>query len=123
MKNINTMSELENEIAVLRQRQQQDLSALKSQYHVTVENLQPVNLVKNALHDVLTAPDLKSNLIKAAIGFGTTYLSKTLYSENSANPIKRILTQAVKYGINYFANRRQQNGIAQMPSNTSRIAQ
>ena len=112
MRNINNMFELENEIAVLRQRQQLDLAALKYQYHLTVNNLKPANLVKNALHDVISAPDLKSNMVKAAIGFGTTYLSKKLYDANSINPVKQALTHAIKFGISYFSKSKSRNFIS-----------
>lgn len=103
MSNINNLVDLENKIGMLRQRQQLDLAALKFQYHDTVENLKPISLVKNALQNVMTAPNLKSNIIKGVIGFGTTYLSRKFYDTTSVNPLKRVLSQAVKFGINYLS--------------------
>jgi hypothetical protein len=107
MRNINTLDELENEISYLKNLRQQELLSLKAQCHFAVDSLKPTNIVKSALHNVLTAPDLKSTALKASIGFGTAALSKLLYGSQMTNPVKLALTQVVKFGIGYFNKRKE----------------
>ncbi len=107
MKNSSAMSELIEEIDYLKFRQNENLTDLKNHFHLTTDSLKPMNLIKNSFQNVLASPNLKSNIFKSALGYGTTYLSNKFYDENSINPAKRILSRAVKFGIEYLYNKRK----------------
>ncbi len=106
MKTINQKKELEAKIAVLRSRQAVDYKILKDQYHVTIDSFKPFNLIKNTLEDVITSPNIKANLINGAISFGSNYLTKNVLSEDSKNPIKRVLGKVLKFALKNFIDRK-----------------
>ena len=108
MKAINYKTELEAKITFLKLKQSADFEVLKQQYDASIESIKPMNLLKSATKEFMLAPDLKSNLINAAIGFGTSYLSKNFMNVHSANPIKRVLGKVIKFTIKNFVEKKQQ---------------
>ncbi len=106
MKNNNEKIELKEKIAFLKLKQAQDFVVLKQQYYATIDSFKPLNLIKSATQEFISSPDLKSNLINGAIGFGTNYLSKNILNENSANPIKRILGKVLKFALKNFIGKK-----------------
>ncbi len=106
MKNNNEKIELKEKIAFLKLKQAQDFVVLKQQYYATIDSFKPLNLIKSATQEFISSPDLKSNLINGAIGFGTNYLSRNILNENSANPIKRILGKVLKFALKNFIGKK-----------------
>ena len=107
MKPINEKIELEQRIAFLKNKQVADFLALKNQYHATMDSFRPINLIKNSFQEAITSPGLKSSLINGAIGLGTTYLTKNLLNEDSANPIKRVLGKVLKFALKNFIEKKR----------------
>jgi hypothetical protein len=106
MKNSKEQKEIEAKIAFLIVKQAEDFVDLKQQYYATIDSFKPINLIKTATQDFILDPNLKSNLINGAIGFGTNYLSKNLLNENSSNPIKRVLGKALKFVLKNFIGKK-----------------
>lgn len=106
MKTTNQKTELEAKIAFLKGKQAADFVDLKQQYYATINSFKPLNLIKSATQEFISSPDLKSNLINGAIGFGTTYLTKNILNENSANPIKRVLGKVLKFALKNFIGKK-----------------
>jgi SpoVK/Ycf46/Vps4 family AAA+-type ATPase len=106
MKHTKEKIALEAKIAFLKEKQSEDFVALKQQYYATVDSFNPLNLIKSATQEFISSPDLKSSLINGAIGLGTTYLSKNLLNENSANPIKRVLGKVLKFTMKNFIGKK-----------------
>lgn len=99
MNTLNQKEVLEERIAFLKNKQQNELSQLKSQYNITLETLRPINLIKSSFQDIVDSPNMKSNLILSAVGFGTNFISKTFLNETSANPVKRTISKVLKFAI------------------------
>ncbi len=106
MKQSTLQIELETKIAFLKLKQEQDFDTLRNQYFETIDSIKPLNLIKSATREFITSPSLKSNLINGAISLGTTYLSKNLMNENSANPVKRVLGKVLKFAIKNFIGKK-----------------
>ena len=106
MKNTDERIVLAGKIAFLKNKQAEDFLLLKDQYYSTVDSFKPLNLIKSATQEFISSSDLKSNLIKGAIGFGTSYLTKNLLNEDSANPIKRILGKVLKFALKNFVEKK-----------------
>jgi hypothetical protein len=98
--------ELEAKIAFLKEKQAEDLLILKDQYRSTVDSFKPLNLIKSATQEFMASPNLKENLIKGAIGFGTSYLTKKVLNEDSPNPIKRVLGKVLKFALKNFIGKK-----------------
>ena len=78
---------------------------LKQQLRNTGESLKPGNLIKGAVRDITSSPQLKSMLIKAAIGIAAGYVAKRLITRQRHNNRNQILGNALQYGISFLASK------------------
>lgn len=63
---------------------------LKEHFHLTYESLKPVNIIKNTFKGIFSAPDLKTNVVNAAIGLTTGIAAKKLFTGKSHNPLTKL---------------------------------
>jgi hypothetical protein len=99
MEKIKSIKELRDAIMQLESKQLEDKRLLKEQFMVTYEAMKPVNLIKNTIKDLITSPDLKSNLFSAFLGIAAGYLSKRATFGLSPNPLKNILGSFLQLGV------------------------
>lgn len=82
---------LMKKIILLEYKQNYDLEVLKEELIAAYEILNPINLIKNTIHEVVTSPDLRLELLKKTVAVTMGYLSnKTLFGF-SLNPVKKII--------------------------------
>ena len=103
MSKINPADSLNTSISLLEQKRNQDFMELKQQLRTTGESLKPANLIKSAVRDISSSPQLKSILIKAAIGLAAGYIAKRLITRQRRNNKNEILGNALQYGISFLA--------------------
>ena len=108
MKTISEKTKLAAEIAFLKNKKIEDFCILKEQYHITIDSFKTLNLIKSATREFMADPNLKSNIIKGAIGFGTNYISKNVLYQDSVNPIKRVLGRVLKFAWNNYIGKNRQ---------------
>lgn len=72
-------------------KQANELIQLKEEFRETVEALKPMNLIKGAFKKATSSPDMKTDVLNAAIGLTTGFVTKKLMMGRSTNPIKKIL--------------------------------
>ncbi len=95
------------ELIIAQQKQQaQDLQMLKNQYQITIDSFKPLNLIKSSFKEIVSTPNLYSNVFEGTLGFGTNYLLKTFLNENDPNPIKKIVGKLVRLAIKRFSRRK-----------------
>jgi len=99
MKKLSPSAQLKETIILLEIEQFQKKILLHEEFLVTYENLKPVNLIKNKLAGIITAPDFKNNLINSLIGIASGYISKKLIVGNTRNPIKQLLGTLLQVGV------------------------
>jgi hypothetical protein len=99
MKNRIETDYLNEQIAMLEQKQSLELKALKEQFHVTYESLKPFNILKSAFNEVTSSPTIKNNLLNNAIGLTTGYLSKRVLVGATHNPLKNIFGTLLQFAI------------------------
>lgn len=105
MKQITTLIELREEIALLETSQVSNGIALKEQFKMTYESLRPVNLIKSTFKELTSAPDFKDNLLNSTIGIGAGYLSRKIVVGATHNPIKKLLGVLLQVGITSIASK------------------
>lgn len=91
--------ELKEAICLLKKKQAIELRLLKEQVHTVHESIKPMNIIKNAFHQVAAAPDIKNNIIGSIIGLASGYVSKKIFIGGSHNPITRIMGTLLQIGI------------------------
>jgi hypothetical protein len=99
MQKITSSVELKTAILLLEIKRVEEMILLKEQFKITCENLKPVNLIKNKINELITAPDLKDKLLNSALGLVTGYLSKKVVVGATHNPIKQLLGTLLQLGV------------------------
>ncbi len=99
MAKVDSIEQLKQRIAELTIQQANDGRLLKEQFNASVEALKPANLIKNTFHELSQEADFKDDLLSAAMGIASGYISKKLVVGNSHNPIKQILGMILQVAI------------------------
>ena len=99
MRSVSQKQVLDEEIERLQNKKAQDLLALKEQFKTAYDSIRPINLIKSTFKEVISSPDIKSNILNNAVGFATGYLSKVIMVGGSHNPIKRTLGTLLQFAI------------------------
>ena len=63
---------------------------LKEHFHLTYESLNPINIIKSTFKEMVSAPDLKTNVVNTAIGLTAGFIAKKVFTGNSDNPLTKI---------------------------------
>lgn len=106
MKSITTLIELKEEIALLETKQEGNARDLKEQFKIGFESLRPVNLIKSTVKELVSAPDLKGNILNATIGIGAGYLTRKVVIGSTLNPLKQLLGTLLQVGITNVVSRK-----------------
>lgn len=99
MPNISNSIELKEAIQLLEAEQVFNKELLKEQFQITYESFKPANLLKNTLKDIASSPNLINNVLGAAIGLGTGYLSKKIVVGGSGNILRKLLGTIIQAGV------------------------
>lgn len=99
MQSISNTYELREAIKLLEVEKAFKGEVLKEQFHAAYESFRPVNLLKNTLKDIASSPNLINNVLGAAIGLGTGYLSKKIVVGGSGNILRKLLGTIIQAGV------------------------
>ena len=115
MKKFNQNVLLDQKIAELIYKRDVELIELKDQFHVVIESVKPINLVKQSLSSLYNSPEKKLNILELATSFVGGYLSKKIVFGQSKSMIKNVLVNVLQYGIstiiNKFNKKKHENSI------------
>jgi hypothetical protein len=99
MQNITTAEELKVAIQFLEIEQSEKLQILKEQIMVTYDSLKPANLIKRAVNDITSSPDLLENLFGSAIGLTTGFISKKILVGGTGNLIRKLFGTLLQFAV------------------------
>jgi hypothetical protein len=91
MRSITTSADLKMAIQQLEVQQANELILLKEEFNKTKEDLKPVNIIKSAFKEAVAVPDLKTDIINAAIGLTTGIFAKKIIIGKTLNPLSKLL--------------------------------
>lgn len=99
MENITTSAGLKSAIQRLEYRQIENGQRLEEDFFIVIESLKPANLIRNAMGNIATTPNLVDNIIGGALGLVSGYLTKKLAIGGSGNIIKKLLGTILQFGV------------------------
>lgn len=99
MQKISTIAELRDEIRLLKDEQSLQYQFMKEHFINVRENLRPINIIKNTFSEVVSSPDLATNVLNAAVGLGVGILSKRMIMGATRNPFTKLLGTILEAGI------------------------
>lgn len=105
MNPINSAHTLRAAIIELEQKQDQERAMLNEQLCDAFEELKPINLIKNTLKEVAASASIKNNILNTAVGLAAGYLGKRVYVGTSTSIYKRLVGNALMYGITNLVSR------------------
>lgn len=109
MYRINSDKTLAEAIRNLEAQRFLELEILKKHTELTLHELNPVNIVKEKIHDGISSisetvgsSEFKTGLLKTGIGLATGFLTKKLLVGSKAGLFKRLLGTAVQAAVSGF---------------------
>ncbi|MES2592836.1 MAG: hypothetical protein V4608_13215 [Bacteroidota bacterium] len=99
MNKITTVTELRSAILLIEIKQLKEGLLLKEQFKKTYESLKPVNLIKNTVNELIVAPDLKGDLLNAAMSLAAGFVSKKLMVGDSDSPLRKLIGTLLQMGV------------------------
>jgi hypothetical protein len=106
MQNITSTADLKNEIQFLEIERELKGKLLKEEFHLTLEGLKPVNILRRTMDDVASSPFLIENILSSALGLASGYLSRKLIVGGSANIFRKIIGALLQFGVTNMAVQR-----------------
>lgn len=109
MYKINSDKTLTEAIRNLEAQRILELEILKMHTELTLHELNPVNIVKEKIHDSISnlgetvqSAGFKNGLLKSGIGLATGFLTKKILVGSNSGILKRILGTAVQAAVSGF---------------------
>lgn len=99
MENINCTADIKNAIQLLEAEQAVKEKLLKEQFHLTFESLKPVSLLRSTIKDISSSPYLIENIIGAATGLATGFISRKIIVGASGNILRRLFGAILQFGV------------------------
>jgi hypothetical protein len=110
MKTIDKKVYLKERINALEIQQTAELYLLKNQFHTTIEQINPLNFLKNAISGIIASPDIKSDLLNSTINIASNFISKNTVLGVFQKPIKNILGNLTMTLLNKLSPKKELQG-------------
>ena len=81
---------LDESIQLLETRRDLELVQIKQELNGLLDNLKPINIIKNTFKKATASTDLKEGIGKTAVGVASGILVKNILFRNTLNPVKLI---------------------------------
>lgn len=91
MENIQNAADLKAAIAELTIQRATDLFLLKEEFLVTKEKFKLSNIIKSGFKEVTSTPNIATNIMNAAVGLTTGFVTKKILIGKTINPLKKML--------------------------------
>lgn len=99
MQNTTPYTRLKNDIQLLEDEQDYKRRLLKEQLNISYERLKPLNLIRSALKNIYTSPNLIDNILTPALGLASGYLSRKIFVRTSGNLLRKIIGSVLQIGV------------------------
>jgi len=99
MKTITSVEELKDAIQIIEFDRAIKEQVLKEQIALSFESLKPANLIRSTMHEITSSPHLLENILGAATGILSGYISKKLATGKSGNLVRNLLGTILQFGV------------------------
>ena len=99
MENITTTEELKNAIELMEFEKLYKGQIVKEQLLIVHEALKPFNLIKSTISEATSSPYLIDNILGAAVGLASGYVSRKIVIGRSANVLRKLIGSALQFGV------------------------
>lgn len=85
---VNSLDEIDTIVKLLELKKIEEEQLLKKQLEITVENLAPINLLKNTLYDLQNSNEIKITIAQIAVAYSSKILSKKIIEVTANEPLR-----------------------------------
>lgn len=93
-------------ISALKERERELQDELRVLLDEVVDSLNPAGILKSSVKDIITSPNLRTQLMNTAIGIGAGIAGKKLLIGKSDSIIKKLGGTAIEFMLGNFVRRR-----------------
>lgn len=86
-------------IAFLENQRQSELYLLKEHFEFTKDQLNPIKIIKDGFSDAIHSPDLKSKLLKGAVGLASGFFAKKFVIGGGGGIVSTLAGTALQTGV------------------------
>ena len=101
---IKTEEDLLRAITLLEQSRKEAIHALEEQTGDLIESIQPVNLLKGALRDIVGSEEVKQRLLAMGVGIAAGHIAKFMYRGKSGSPMQEFIGSMLQVGITTYVS-------------------
>jgi hypothetical protein len=102
MQKIESVAELKNAIEILEVEQSDKGQLLKEQLFITYKSLRPGNFLMSTVKDIASSPYLIDNILGAAMGLVSGFLTRKIFIGASGNKLKKLIGHVLQFGVINF---------------------
>ncbi len=102
MQKIKSVAELKNAIQILEVEQYDKGQLLKEQLFITYKSLRPANFLMSTVKDIASSPYLIDNILGAAMGLVSGFLTRKIFIGASGNKLKKLIGHVLQFGVVNF---------------------
>jgi hypothetical protein len=99
MKKASLETGLGDSIIQLERKRAVEEKLLREQFHLTIDSMKPINLIKSTFKDAVESQDFKKDIISTSVGLTAGYLSKIVFQGVMNTPLKKLLGSLLMFGI------------------------
>jgi hypothetical protein len=99
MQAINSAAELKAAIQSLEVERALQASQLKEQFHLALEGLKPVNLLKGTFRSIVSSPSLLETVLSISLGLASGFFTNKLIVSGSGKLLRSLIGPALQGGV------------------------
>lgn len=105
MQTINNEKELHEAIVFLEAKLKTDGAELRVEIQEAFNSIKPMNLIKNAIKEVIGSDDVKEGVVQKTVGYGLGFGVKKLFETFSKGPLTGILGTGIMFGVSNLVSK------------------
>ena len=95
----NNLKELECAIDTLELEKAEGFKSLLEQIQLTSESMNPLNVIRDKLHEIVSNQEVKKGLIDSALILATNYLTEKIKPKQPMNKLSALLISFLEFSI------------------------
>ena len=103
MSDVTIPANIQEKIIALEKKRHEEGIVLKGQFLDLYERVKPANLIKGAIHDIVTPPGVKHHFLIQAMSITAGFLVKKYFQGKTNNQFQNLIGSVAMSGLSYVA--------------------
>jgi hypothetical protein len=99
MQEIKNVLQLEEAIQLLQQQRKEEEIALKEEFKLIFEKIQPINIIQDTINELVESKSLQTDVIDLGVGTATGFAIRKLIIGESKNPIAQVVGRMIEQTV------------------------